>query len=93
MGPLSWIIFGALAGWVASMVAGTRKRQGCLTDIVVGIVGAFIGGIAVEALTGDEFSYAFDLSSFVVAVLGALVLLALVSWAQGGKRGKRRRRR
>ncbi len=93
MGLLSWIIFGALAGWVASMVVGTRKRQGCLTNIVVGIVGAFIGGMLVEFLTGDDFSFAFNLTSFIVAVLGALVLLALVSAAQGGNRGKRRRKR
>lgn len=93
MGLISWIVFGALAGWVASMVAGTSGRQGCLTDILVGIVGAFIGGLVVEFLTGDEFSFAFNLTSFVVAVIGALILLAIVSWARGGKRRGRRRRR
>ncbi|WP_370650239.1 GlsB/YeaQ/YmgE family stress response membrane protein, partial [Oscillochloris sp. ZM17-4] len=40
MGPISWIIFGGLAGWVASMIAGTNARQGCLMNIVVGVVGA-----------------------------------------------------
>jgi uncharacterized membrane protein YeaQ/YmgE (transglycosylase-associated protein family) len=89
MGLLSWIIFGALAGWVASMIVGADQRQGCLMNILVGVVGAFIGGLVVEFLTGDEFSFAFDLNSFVVAVLGALILLALVSSARGGRRRRR----
>jgi uncharacterized membrane protein YeaQ/YmgE (transglycosylase-associated protein family) len=90
MGPLSWIIFGALAGWAAGAIAGNSRRQGCLTNIVVGIVGAFIGGAVYEFLTGDEFSMAFNLTSFVVAVIGALILLALVS-AAGGNRRRRKR--
>ena len=44
-GIVSWIVIGALAGWVASLIMGTNDRQGCLLDIVVGIVGAFIGGL------------------------------------------------
>jgi uncharacterized membrane protein YeaQ/YmgE (transglycosylase-associated protein family) len=43
MNLLSWIVFGALAGWVASIIAGTSRKQGCLTDIIVGVVGAFSG--------------------------------------------------
>ncbi|HAM45894.1 MAG TPA: GlsB/YeaQ/YmgE family stress response membrane protein, partial [Propionibacteriaceae bacterium] len=53
MGWLAWIIFGALAGWVASMLAGTNDRQGCIVDIIVGVVGAFVGGILVQFLTGN----------------------------------------
>jgi hypothetical protein len=44
LGWLSWIIFGALAGWVASLITGNRSQTGCLTNIIVGIVGAFLGG-------------------------------------------------
>ncbi len=75
MGVLSWVIFGALAGWVASMIAGTNGRQGCLTDIIVGIAGAFIGGFIYSIATGRDLYFQFDITSFIVAVIGALVLL------------------
>lgn len=78
MGIIAWLIFGALAGWVASMIAGTNERQGCLVNIIVGIVGAFIGGFLYSLLTGREFIATFDIGSFVVAVIGAVVLLAIL---------------
>ena len=77
MGLVTWIIFGALAGWVASMIAGTNQRQGCFLNIVVGVVGAFIGGLIMELLTGSDFSFGFNLRSFGVAVVGAVLLLAI----------------
>jgi uncharacterized membrane protein YeaQ/YmgE (transglycosylase-associated protein family) len=82
MGLLSWIIFGALAGWVASMVMGTNSRQGCLTNIVVGVLGAFIGGILVELLTGSGVRFGWNWRSFAVAVIGAVILLAITGWGQ-----------
>ena len=87
MGLISWIIFGALAGWVASMVMGTNERQGCLMNIVVGVVGALLGGLVVELVTGRGFDFAFNLRSFAVAVLGAVGLLAIAGW---GRRSSRR---
>lgn len=86
MGPISWIIFGALAGWVASLIAGTSERQGCFLNIIVGVVGAMIGGAVMGFLNGGDFEFAFDLRSFVVAVIGALILLVLVNGARGGRR-------
>jgi uncharacterized membrane protein YeaQ/YmgE (transglycosylase-associated protein family) len=77
MGLVAWIIFGALAGWLASVIAGTDRRQGCLLDIVVGIVGAFIGGFLMQIATGQGLRFGFDIRSFVVAVLGAVVLLVI----------------
>jgi uncharacterized membrane protein YeaQ/YmgE (transglycosylase-associated protein family) len=83
MGPISWVIFGGLAGWVASMIAGTNARQGCLLNIVVGIVGAMIGGAVMQFFTGESISFRlFNLTSFVVAVIGSLILLAVVNAAQ-----------
>lgn len=78
MGILSWLIFGALAGWIASMIAGTNQRQGCILNIIVGVIGAFIGGFLVELLGGGPMNFSFNLSSFVVAVLGAVLLLFIV---------------
>ncbi|MCA9933386.1 MAG: GlsB/YeaQ/YmgE family stress response membrane protein [Ardenticatenaceae bacterium] len=85
MGILSWIIFGALAGWFASLIVGTRGRQGCLFNIIIGVVGAFLGGIIMEFVTGNSISMAFNMRSFVVAVLGAVILLVITGAARKGK--------
>ncbi|MGB4800248.1 MAG: GlsB/YeaQ/YmgE family stress response membrane protein [Candidatus Saccharimonadales bacterium] len=76
MNFIVWIIFGALAGWVASMIAGTDARQGAVMNIVVGIVGAFLGGWLMHQF-GKAGVTGFDLYSFLVAVGGAVVLLFL----------------
>ena len=74
MSIIGWIVLGGLAGWVASMIAGTNARQGLLGNIVVGIIGAFIGGFLI-GLIGGEGATGFNLWTFVVAVLGAVILL------------------
>jgi len=76
MGLLSWIVFGALAGGVAGMLTGAKNR-GCLTNIIVGVVGAFLGGFIINFATGNDVYFGWDLRSFAVAVLGAVVLLVL----------------
>ncbi|HZJ02600.1 MAG TPA: GlsB/YeaQ/YmgE family stress response membrane protein, partial [Thermoleophilia bacterium] len=48
MGIISWIVLGGLAGWVASMIVGRNDQMGCITNIVVGIIGAFLGGFVAE---------------------------------------------
>ena len=58
MGLISWILFGALAGWVASIFMGTNKRQGCLLNIVVGVIGALIGGFLIQLLTSGSVDWA-----------------------------------
>lgn len=78
MGIIAWIVFGALAGWVASMIAGTNRQMGWLENIVVGIVGAFIGGFLFGILTGRDNYMEFNIGSFIVAVIGALVLLFIL---------------
>ncbi len=77
MGLLAWIIFGALAGWLASIIAGTDRRQGCLLDIVVGIVGALVGGFLMQIVTGQGLQFGFNMRSFIVAVLGAIIVLVI----------------
>ena len=75
MDIIIWIVFGGLVGWVASMVMGTGG--GLLWDIGVGIVGAVIGGFIMNLL-GQSGVGGFNLYSFLVAVLGACVLIAIV---------------
>lgn len=76
MNFIIWLIFGALAGWIASMIMGTDARQGWLANIVVGIVGAFIGGMIMNVFGAPGVS-GFDLYSILVAIGGAVVLLFL----------------
>jgi len=75
MGIILWIIFGALVGWIASMVMGSSG--GLVWDIAVGIVGAVIGGF-IMGLLGQGGVEGFNLYSFLVALLGACVLIAIV---------------
>ena len=84
MGLLAWIVFGALAGWVAGLIMGSRR--GCCLTVVVGIVGAFTGGLIMQIVTRHGFTFRFDIRSFLVAVVGSIVLLAIV-----GAFGSRRR--
>jgi uncharacterized membrane protein YeaQ/YmgE (transglycosylase-associated protein family) len=77
MNWLVWIIFGALAGWIASIIMGKNKRMGAIANIIVGIVGAFIGGYIMEFF-GAQGVTGFNFYSFFVAVLGAVVLLWIV---------------
>ncbi len=77
MGILLWIIFGALVGWIASMIMRTNDEQGAILNIVVGIIGALLGGFVARAL-GMEGVTGFNLSSFLVALVGALLLLGIV---------------
>ena len=75
MGIILWIIFGALVGWVASMIIG--GGGGLLINIIVGIVGAVIGGW-VMSFFGKTGVTGFNWYSFLVALLGAVILIAIV---------------
>ena len=74
MSILVWIIFGAIAGWIASGLMGSDG--GLLWDIVLGIIGAGLGGV-VMGLLGKSGVTGFNLYSIVVAVIGAIILIAI----------------
>jgi uncharacterized membrane protein YeaQ/YmgE (transglycosylase-associated protein family) len=78
MNFILWIIFGAIAGWIASMIMGRNAQMGALANIVVGIVGALIGGFLMSNVFGAPGVTGFNLTSLIVAILGAVVLLFLV---------------
>ena len=80
-----WIIVGAIIGWVASMIM--RTRGGLLVNIIVGIVGAFIAGLVLTPLLGISTinQNNFSLPALIVSLLGAIILLAIVSLFQRGR--------
>lgn len=77
MSFIIWIIFGGLVGWIASLLMGTDARQGAIANVFIGIIGAFIGGFISRTMGGSGIA-AFDLRSFGLALLGAVILLAIV---------------
>lgn len=81
-GFLGAIIIGGLAGWVASMIMKTNESMGILLNIVVGVVGAVIGN-ALLPLLGVSGTTGFSFWSFVVALLGAIILLFVVKLFTG----------
>lgn len=76
MNILAWIIFGALVGWLASIVAGTNARMGAIANIGVGIVGTMVGGF-IASLFGIDISAGFNLVALLVAIGGGVLLLSL----------------
>jgi uncharacterized membrane protein YeaQ/YmgE (transglycosylase-associated protein family) len=72
-----WILLGALAGWIASMIMGRNAQMGALANIIVGIIGALIGGFIMNSLGGPGVT-GFNFYSILVAIGGAVVLLLIV---------------
>ncbi len=77
MDIILWILFGALVGWVASLVMKTDPQQGAVLNIIVGIVGAVIGGWLMNSF-GESGVTGFNVYSFIVSLLGAVVLIVVV---------------
>jgi uncharacterized membrane protein YeaQ/YmgE (transglycosylase-associated protein family) len=89
VGPLSWIILGFLAGTLAGMATGAR-REGCITRIAVGVVGALVGGALAKAagLKGVTYDHV-GLRSVLVATAGAALLLLVLQAISGGRASRR----
>jgi uncharacterized membrane protein YeaQ/YmgE (transglycosylase-associated protein family) len=78
-----WLVAGAAIGWVASMVMRTNAQQGTILNIVVGVIGALIGGFLFGASTINQ--NVFNVNALLVSLVGAVVLLAIVNLAQRGR--------
>ena len=77
IGIIIWLVVGGIVGWLASLLMRTDAQQGLLLNIVVGIVGAFIGGLLINH--GSINDAPLSVSAFLVSLLGAIVLLAIVN--------------
>lgn len=78
MGIIGWIIIGALAGWIASVITSDNRKMGAGKNILAGIAGAFIGGFVMNLLGGYGIT-GFNLWSLLVATLGAVILLLIIN--------------
>ncbi len=87
MSFIIWLVVGGLIGWVASMIMKTDAQQGMLLNVVVGIVGAMLGGWLISPLVGAGTVNQgdFSLGGLVVSLIGAVVLLAIVNLFRRGK--------
>ncbi|XKH01251.1 GlsB/YeaQ/YmgE family stress response membrane protein [Marinobacter nauticus] len=88
MGIIIWLIMGGVVGWVASLIMGTDGQQGIILNVVVGIIGALIGGWLIGPLLGaGSINEGITVMSFVVSLIGAVILLAIVSLFQRKSKG------
>ena len=78
MGIIGWIVIGALAGWLASMITGNNEKMGAGLNILVGIIGGFVGGLVMNLLGGYGVT-GFNIWSLLVATGGAVILLLIVN--------------
>lgn len=81
MGIILWLVVGGLVGWVTSMIMGTNAQQGIFLNVAVGIAGALIGGWLIGPLLGaGSINAGITIMSFVVSLIGAVILLAILSF-------------
>ncbi|MBL7575423.1 Uncharacterized membrane protein YeaQ/YmgE, transglycosylase-associated protein family [Peptoniphilus asaccharolyticus DSM 20463] len=74
---IAWLILGALAGWIASKIMKRDEQMGAIANIVVGIIGAFIGGFLGTKFLGVDVT-GLNITSILLSVLGAVILLAIL---------------
>jgi uncharacterized membrane protein YeaQ/YmgE (transglycosylase-associated protein family) len=82
---LLWLIVGGLIGWLASIVMKRNDQMGMFLNVLVGIVGAFLGGLLLAPLfgTGTINQSDFSMGSLFVSFLGAVILLAILNFFRG----------
>ena len=87
MNFLIWLIVGGIIGWIASMVMKTDAQQGVILNVIVGIVGAFLGGLLISPLVGVPSinQTAFSVGAMLVSLVGAIILLAIVNFFRRGR--------
>ena len=86
MNIIIWLIVGGIVGWLASMIMKTDGQQGIILNVIVGIVGSFLGGWLIGPLLGaGSINDGFSIMSLVVSLIGAIILLAIVNLFRRGR--------
>jgi len=86
MNFIIWLIIGGVVGWLASIIMRTDGQQGILLNVIVGIVGAFLGGLLISPLigAGSINNSGLSVATFLVSLGGAVILLAIVNLFRRG---------
>ena len=86
MNFIVWLIVGGIVGWIASLIMRTDAQQGIVLNIVVGVIGALLGGWLLAPMlgTGTINSNDFSVAGLLVSLLGAVILLAIVNLVRRG---------
>lgn len=86
MGIIIWLIVGGVCGWLASIIMRTDAQQGIFLNVVVGIVGAMLAGFLISPMIGvGTINEGISLATFLVSLLGAVILLAIVNLFRRGR--------
>jgi uncharacterized membrane protein YeaQ/YmgE (transglycosylase-associated protein family) len=85
-GIILWVVIGALAGWIGSKIMHTDAQQGGLANIIIGVLGAVVGGFLTRAFFGDNTSDNGLIASFFIALLGSVILIGLRKALMGRRR-------
>lgn len=87
MNTIIWLVAGGIVGWLASIIMRTDAQQGVILNVVVGVVGAAVGGFVISPLVGIATinQNGFSIGALLVSLLGALILLAIVNFIRYGR--------
>jgi uncharacterized membrane protein YeaQ/YmgE (transglycosylase-associated protein family) len=86
MGIISWLVVGAIAGWLAGYLVKGDESMGVIGHIVLGIVGALVGGFVAGLLTGGDYISGINITTIIVAVIGAVVVVIGYNMIRGNTR-------
>lgn len=85
MNLIAWLVIGGLAGWIASKIMNRDAEMGILKNIIVGIIGSFVGGFVLNFFTHGDVVRAFDFRTLLTSILGACIFLWILNLIQGRK--------
>jgi len=87
MNFIIWLVVGGIIGWIASLIMKTDGQQGILLNVIVGIIGSFIGGWLIAPLLGSGTANSgdFSITGLIASLIGALILLAIVNLFRRGR--------
>jgi uncharacterized membrane protein YeaQ/YmgE (transglycosylase-associated protein family) len=86
MGIISWLVVGAIAGWLAGYLVKGDESLGVVGHIVLGIVGGLVGGFLAGAIFGGDYTTGIDIRTIVVATIGAVIVVVVWNMIRGRAR-------